>query len=334
MVNTATVSTPGDGNSTNDTARDLTYINTVPTPTPTPTPTPDACDTDGASVLLFPLYSSDAANPTQENTRITITNTNQNSSVSAHLFFVDGASCAVSDAFLCLSRDQTATFLASDLDPGATGYLLVVAVGDDGCPISFNHLIGQADVKLASGHKGSYLAEKFSALYTGTLPGCDQYSSLATIALDGVHYSQPASQVAVPTISSLADGNKPLLVLVRTGGNLATGASQLNSVFGLLYNDTETSFSFSLISRTCQLIQPLTEDFPRTAPRITTVIPSGRTGWMRLGQNTGVGIAGVFLNTNTNPDNLGSIFSGAVTLPKLRCGVDSFTIPVFGTNCQ
>ncbi|MGH9766000.1 MAG: SdrD B-like domain-containing protein [Blastocatellia bacterium] len=329
VVNTATVSTPGDIDSTNNTARDTTIINTTPPP-----PVPEPCETDGASVLLFPLYASGAVNSERENTRITITTTNQNDAVVAHLFFVDGASCSVSDAFVCLTENQTVSFLASDLDPGTTGYMVVVAVDNEGCPTSFNHLIGQGDVRLATGHTGSYLAEKFPALYTGRLPGCDSSSTTATLGLDGVLYGQPASQLAVPMIPSLADGNNPLLTLVRVGGDLATGASRLGSIVGLLYNDQENSFSFSISSGSCQLKQALSEDFPRTAPRITTVIPSGRTGWMRLGPNSGNGIAGLFFNTNTNQSNLGSVFSVCVSLPKLRCGVDSYTIPVFGPSCQ
>jgi len=328
VVNTATVSTPGDSVSTNDTARDTTIINAAPPP-----PVPEPCETDGASILLFPLHASNPVDAMSENTRITMTNTNQNESVVAHLFFVDGATCATTDSFVCLTQNQTVSFLTSDLDPGTTGYIVAVAVNSEGCPISFNHLIGQADVKLASGHRGSYLAEKFRALYTGTLPGCDSDSSIAVLGLDGVLYSQPASQVAVPMIASLAGGNKPLLALVRTGGNLATTASPLGSIFGVLYNDVENAFSFTISSRSCQLKQALSEDFPRTAPRITTVIPSGRTGWARLGADSGKGIAGLFFNTNTDQSHIGSAFSVSVPLPKLRCGVDSYTIPVFPPGC-
>lgn len=328
VVNMAVVATPGDSVESNNTAKDPTNIKPAPLPQP-----PNPCDANGGSVLLFPLYSSDAANNRNENTRFTLTNTNINTKVVVHLFLVDGASCTTSDAYVCLTQNQTATFLASDLDPGTTGYVVAVATNDQGCPISFNHLIGQADVRLASGHSGSYLAEQFRALYSGTLPGCDGNTAFASIGLDGVNYEAPASQLAVPVLGSLADGNNPLLVLVRTGGNLGIGAFPLGSIFGVLYNDRENAFSFSFSSTACQFRQALTADFPRTAPRMNVVIPAGQTGWMRLGPMSGNGVAGLLFNTNTNANNLGSIFNSGVNLPKIRCGTDSYTVPVFPPSC-
>jgi len=40
-----------------------------------------------------------------------------------HLFFVDGATCSIADSLVCLTPNQTASFLASDIDPGTTGYI-------------------------------------------------------------------------------------------------------------------------------------------------------------------------------------------------------------------
>ncbi len=330
VVNMATVHTPGDNNSSNDKANDPTHIDKAPPPPPPPVA---PCDSDTGSVLLFPIYTSDASNGVNENTRITITNTNQNQPVSLHLFFVDGATCGVSNGNLCLTQNQTASFLMSDMDPGTTGYLVAVAVDDQGCPVSFNHLIGQADVRFASGQMGALAAETFPALYSGTLPGCNANSSSAVINFDGTSYGQPGNQLAIPMIPSLADGNKPLIVMVRTGGNLMTGASPVGGLFGVLYNDQENGFSFSILSRACQLKEALTEEFPRTAPRIPQIIPTGHTGWMRIGPTAGHGVAGVFFNNNTNQGSIGSAFNGGIRMPKLRCGTDSYTIPVFPPSC-
>ena len=80
-----------------------------------------------------------------------------------HLFWIDGNTCTISDNFICLTANQTASVLASDLDPGTRGYLIAVAVdGDTGCPIEFNHLIGDAYVKLASGHQANLPAESIA----------------------------------------------------------------------------------------------------------------------------------------------------------------------------
>ncbi|MEK7833659.1 MAG: DUF11 domain-containing protein, partial [Acidobacteriota bacterium] len=104
------------------------------------------------SVLIFPIYSSSASNPNQQNTRINLTNVHTLSPAYLHLFFVDGTSCSVADNFLCLTPNQTASFLISDLDPGVTGYIIAVAVDSKGCPTNFNYVIGSEFVTLASGH--------------------------------------------------------------------------------------------------------------------------------------------------------------------------------------
>ena len=331
VVNTASVAIAGDSNAANNTANDPTTI--LPAPTAPAPPTANPCVTDAGSVLVFPLYTSDAVNPLNENTRISMTNTNQNRPIALHLFFVDGSSCNVSDGYVCLTQNQTLSFLTSDFDPGVTGYFVAVAVDELGCPVSFNHLVGQADIHFASGQNGTIPAELFQALYNGNLPGCDANSSMATLPLDGLTYSQPANQLAIPTIPSIIDGNNPLLVLVRTGGNLATGAAPLGSIFGILYNDAENTFSFSFSSTSCQFKQAFTGSFPRTVPRMTQVIPTGRTGWMRLGPSGSYGVAGIFFNNNLTQGSVGTPFNGGLRLPKLRCGVDTYTIPIFPPSC-
>lgn len=331
VVNTASVAGPGDGNSANNTANDPTTI--LPAPVAPAPPAVNPCATDGGSVLLFPLYTSDAINPINENTRLTITNTNQSRPVSVHLFFVDGASCNVSDGYVCLTQNQTLSFLTSDFDPGTTGYFVAVAVDELGCPISFNHLIGQADIHFGNRQNGMIPAEIFQALYSGSLPGCDANSSMAVLPLDGLTYSQPANQLAIPVIPSIIDGNNPLLVLVRTGGDLALGAAPIGSIFGILYNDAENTFSFSFSSTSCQFKQPFTGSFPRTVPRMTSVIPAGRTGWMRLGPSGSYGVAGIFFNNNLTQGSVGASFNGGIRLPKLRCGTDAYTIPIFPPSC-
>jgi hypothetical protein len=92
--------------------------------------------TSGCSTLIFPVYTSSATDPNLSNTLISITNTDVNRSVALHLFIVDGATCSVADNYLCLTKSQTASFTMADLDPGTTGYLMVVAVNPrTGCPI-------------------------------------------------------------------------------------------------------------------------------------------------------------------------------------------------------
>jgi hypothetical protein len=73
-----------------------------------------------------------------------------------------------------------------------------------------------------------------------------------------------------------------MLIVNRIGGDLTTGAQTIGSLAGLLFDDSETARSFSIDGRTCQLRGLLGNNFPRTVPRYTTVIPAGRTGWMKF----------------------------------------------------
>src|SRR5262249_55332011 len=80
-------------------------------------------DQRAGSVLIYNIYTSSAASPNSQDTRVSITNVEQSRSAIVHLFFVDGSSCMAADSYICLTPNQTATFLASDLDPGTTGYI-------------------------------------------------------------------------------------------------------------------------------------------------------------------------------------------------------------------
>ena len=105
-------------------------------------------DQKKGSMLVYNLYSSSAQGGVANNTRINITNTNGALGIYVHLFFVDGSTCAVADSSVCLTPNQTASFLASDIDPGTVGYLVGVATNSDGVPIAFDYLIGYEYIKL------------------------------------------------------------------------------------------------------------------------------------------------------------------------------------------
>ncbi len=93
-----------------------------------------------------------------------------------HVFFVEGTSCGVADTFICLTRNQTASFTTSDADPGTRGYIVAVAVNFRGQPINFNFLIGDEYVKYASGHAANLGAEAVAAV-----AGEDEGSTISRI---------------------------------------------------------------------------------------------------------------------------------------------------------
>jgi hypothetical protein len=246
------------------------------------------------SVMIYNAYTS-SANTALSETQITLTNTNPVDSVTVHLFFVDGATCTVADQTVTLTQSQTASFLASDVDPGVTGYLIAVAVDQNGCPTINNYLIGGAMVRFESGHHANLPAIGVSRLVPQTI-NCGTATVVATISFNGVEYDELPRALAIHSLPSLATGNSPLLIVNRLGGNLTNGAERLGTLAGLLFDDSEVSRSFMLNGGECQVRGLIGNNFPRTVPRYTTVIPAGRTGWMKFWANGDEAITGAMIN--------------------------------------
>ncbi len=298
-------------------------------------PTSEASDQKAGSLLYYNAYTSSATSPNSANTRINITNTSSTSAAIVHLFFVDGSNCSVADSYLCLTANQTATFLASDVDPGINGYIVALASDSDGLPAAFNHLIGDEYVKFASGHAANLGAIAFAKLNNANVISTD--GVLAALFLDGLNlagsYNRAPRVVALDNLPSRADGNDTLLILNRVGGNLATGAATLGALFGILYDDAETAFSFSFAGG-CQFRASISSSFPRTAPRVETVIPAGRSGWMKFYSLSDIGIIGAAINMNTGTDDAANAFNGGHNLHHLRLSqAANLIIPVFPSSC-
>ncbi len=293
-----------------------------------------AHDQKAGSVLIYPVYTSLASASNLQNSRISMTNVDTRGDVAVHLFFVDGSNCSVADSYVCLTANQTTTFLMSDLDPGITGYVVAVAVNSLGCPINFNWLIGDSYVKFGTGQ-----AANLGAIAVGALPGLDEVpcsagSSLATLRFDGLSYNPLPRTLAADSLPDRPSGNETLLVIDRIGGNLATTAATLGSVFGLLFNDEETPVSFSFTQNVCQFRALLSNNFPRTTPRYTTVIPTGHTGWMKLWTLDDGAIVGATLNFNPNVTRASGAFNQGHNLHALTVTTAaSYTIPVFPPTC-
>ena len=290
-------------------------------------------DQQAGSVLIYNIYTSTAGSPNTQNTRISVTNTEPSRAAVARLFFVDGSSCSVTDSHVCLTPNQTATFLASDLDPGVTGYIVAVAVDQKGCPAPFNYLIGDEYVKFTSGRAANLGAEAITAI-AGGLSFCNANSETATLSFDGVSYGILPRAVALDNIPSRADGNDTLLILNRIGGDLATGAATLGPIFGALYGDGGGEFSFSFRPGTCQFRSSLSPNFPRIATRLDNAIPAGRSGWMKLYSTNDQGILGAAINFDTNAEASVRAFNHGHNLRKLTTTPSaSYTIPIFPPNC-
>ena len=290
-------------------------------------------DQKAGSVLIYNLYASNSTDPSKENTRINITNTDDQDGVFVHLFFVDGGSCSVADSYICLSKSQTTSILASDVDPDTRGYIVAVAVNNDGTPRNFNKLIGDEYVKLASGHAANLGAEAIEALWSrpaqAPTPSSDTTYGLN---FNGVQYGALPRVLAIDNIASPKDGNDTLLVINSIRGNLAITPTGIGSLFGLLFDELESGYSFNF-SANCQLRASLSDSFPRTTPRLTNVIPAGSTGWMKFWATADRAILGAAINKNAAVS--ATAFGQGHNLHKLTYTTASILdIPVFPAMCS
>jgi hypothetical protein len=295
-------------------------------------------DQRAGSVLFYNIYTSTVGSTTQD-TRISITNTDMNRISYVHLFFVDGSTCSVADAYICLTPNQTASFLASDLDPGTSGYIVAVATDRGGCPINFNYLIGDEYVKFTSGHQANLAAESILAI-AGGLTACNPGSVTATLNFDGLSYGVLPRVLALSNVGSRADGNDTLMIVNSVGGDLRAFAQTLRPLFGILYDDAESGASFTFAPGTCQFRGTVNNNFPKTTPRFDTVVPAGRSAWMKFWVNSGSAsaiepILGAAINRNPNAAATSGAFNQGHNLHKLNTTPNgTLTIPVLPATCQ
>ncbi len=293
--------------------------------------TSQASDQRAGSVLLYNFYASSSINPTAENTRLNITNTNSTTNVYLHLFFIDGRTCSVADSYLCLSKSQTTSLLASDIDPDIMGYVIGIAVDGDGVPIKFNYLIGGEYIKLMSGHTASLSAEAVPAIDLSSVAVSPD--ATATIRFDDVMYSGMARVLAVDSLASAKDGNDTILIINRVDGSLVTGATTIGPVFGIMYDALEVGVSYSFSPGLCQFKSSLSDSFPRTTPRYGSVISSGNTGWTKFWGTSDKALMGAIINRN--PTASPASFSNGHNLHKLTMSkAGKYEIPVFTAMCR
>lgn len=288
----------------------------------TPIPATSAIsDQKAGSVLFYNKYISNASNPATENTRINITNTSPTARAFVHFFFVDGASCAPADNLLCLTPNQTASFLASDIDPGVQGYIIAIAVdGTSGLPAPFNFLVGDAYFKEASQHAANLGAVAAALVGAGPTTNADGYT--ATLNFDDAQYNALPRVLAADSIPSQVN-HVTNLIVYSPASDLINGGTGAGRVFGILYDDTESAFSFGF-SLKCHLEAPLLA-LLRTTPRINVLIPQGRTGWLKLWEVGGAPLLGAVITR-------GESFGGH-NLHALTFTTATITVPVFPPSC-
>lgn len=290
-----------------------------------------ASDLRPGSVLVYNVYTS-STDPGKQDTDVSITNLNASQPAFIHIFFI-AEGCSTADSYLCLTPNQTASFLTSDVDPGSRGYIIAIATNNKGCPVSFNYLIGSEYVKFESGHAANLAAESYAALYNGTLPDCSDTDTIARVLLDGIRYNSAPKVLAVDKIPSPLSGNSTMLILNSLEGNLAIGMNLIGSFGGTLFNDAESAFAWSATGA-CQFRSVLSDSFPQTTPKFSQVIPQGRTGWMRLMTRDERAISGAVINFHPNAADRKNAFNGGHNLHHVRFGGGGLVVPVFPPTCS
>jgi len=307
-------------------------------------------DQKAGSLLVYNIYDSNSSNVAAKDTKINITNTNDSNPIIVHFFFVNSG-CSVADFKTELTANQTLSFLASDNDPDTRGYIVAVAENYLGIPIHFNYLIGDLyykNLSAADSHQANLGAVAFAANWTisgsistidrvtgnraagAAYPGSSQNAVTLDIAFDGTNYNRQPGTVALSNIPSRAGNDRTVLILNSVRGSFLTGLNSntiVGSLFGLLFDDAENSQSFQ-ISIGCQYLQTLDNSNPRTVPRFDSVIPAGRTGWMKLYSQSGLGLLGsmIVYDQQARVDFEGGHNLHALTLSS---NSNTITLPIF-----
>lgn len=305
------------------------------------------------SVLFFNYYTSDPNNTSQVDTIFNLTNVHPTSDIALHLFFVDNTTCNVADAFFCLTRNQTASFRASDMDPGVAGYVIAVAVDSSGRPVSFNALAGEAMIGTPTGHR--FLLPAVVAARRDTTTQMPITASpintdglTATMFFNNAQYDLLPQTLVLDSFPSQVAGigaaaANTALYVYSPLPNLAVTDAFSGTLFFLLYDDQEQTFSGSMglncfLSSSKQRISSV-----RTTPNVNTIVPSGHTGWASF---YGIGARTVVSNTTGGSIALSNFplmgatatrfgnFNGGHNLRLATTFVGySITIPIIIPNC-
>lgn len=246
-----------------------------------------------AAFLIAPFYSS-GSNPATENTEISITNVGTDTEY-VRLFFVRTGCSSIMRLTTSLSPGQTYTFLTSDIDPNNKGYITAFTIDANGLAVGHNSLIGSVRFKRATyGHSGGYNMMGFRSL-NGAM-GVN-VSGSGTLMFDGTNLEKWPAAAAAPSIVSRVTGARFYVVLVTPVNNLISGNTSSLPLHGVLYDDQSMPYEWAL-SSSCFLDNELSDNFPLTTPRFTTVIPAGRTGWMRMWRTAPAPLVGLYMTHN------------------------------------
>ncbi|HYE75909.1 MAG TPA: hypothetical protein VEF04_21370, partial [Blastocatellia bacterium] len=248
-----------------------------------------------------------------------------------HLFFMN-KDCSSADTFVCLTPNGTLQFKASEFDPLTTGYLIAVAVDEQGRPTQNNSFIGSAFVRDdQAGVIDSYGAESFWKYSSGAAPANADGS--ATIYFDGVNYDQVPIQFSTPLQDPTRATQK--LVLASLAGDLGTKLNATSqNLTGALYRDDETLASFTnALGSGCLIERSVTSSNFRVAPGTLAGFLKDRYGYLKF--NLTSPAVGLIQNKQGAPAQYpNNRFAGIRSLHKTAVISSSLKLPIFHPFCQ
>jgi hypothetical protein len=284
------------------------------------------------SVLVYPLYVYDVNNPKQTWTEITLTNTHRTENVMVHLHYVDGTTGNVTDRFVNQPLGTT-NLSYPDVNPGARGYIIAIAVNNNGVPINFNYLIGSESVKINGQHLASLNADAYEALWNGNrpLPGYKNGDTVADLPLDGIVYSMAPRSAALNDTSAVNASNVTLLTVNRLAGELKTGGMPTSTLEfnGEVAIDNNIHPPFKVPTSSPQLHIPLNDQtLGMRNPQFSRLITDNNKGVMIFAPNGDEGISSAALRYNPNTTAVDTFFTGGHNLHYLTFAPALLKMPI------
>jgi hypothetical protein len=258
-------------------------------------------DQKPGSVLFYSRYTSNASNPGRENTTFNITNTNPAESVFVRVFLVDGVTCQTDEIQICLAARQTARYSLSDLDPGVRGYIVAVATNQQGQPIQFNWLTGNAVIK----QPGNNIIGSYSTLLSALAVAKRNAGAVtptggqSEMIFDDTNYDRLPGQIAFDGVPSQSGGsNATNLSFYRPTSTLAGAPSNISIQVTAWGQDGDgTIATASGNTATACYSDVALSNFRLTPRTINQLLPAGTTGWLAASASDTLPLLGVQLNS-------------------------------------